>query len=159
MDSGPNVGINSTPTVDLRRRSMYVIVYTLVGGNPTYRLHELDLTTLQDKPGSPITITASHVPANGSGFNFNAGVQRQRSALLQSNGNVYAGFASFCDWKEDQSRGWLLGWNAGTLSPLSANELTDRQPTDQGSFFLSSIWMSGFGVAAEQDGDLGTTCA
>jgi hypothetical protein len=153
-DNAPNVGINSTPTIDLRRRSMYIIAYSLVGGSPTYRLHELDLGTLQDKPGSPITISASHNLANGTPFSFDAGVQRQRSALLQSSGNIYAGFASFCDWRQDISRGWLLGWNAGNLSALPANELTDTQPTDKNSFFLSSIWMSGFGVAAEQDGDL-----
>ena len=153
-DNAPNVGINSTPTIDLRRRSMYVIAYSLVGGNPTYRLHELDLGTLQDKPGSPITISASHNLSNGTPFPFDAGVQRQRSALLESSGNIYAGFASFCDWKADKSRGWLLGWNAGNLSALPANELTDTQPTDKNSFFLSSIWMSGYGVAAEQDGDI-----
>lgn len=154
MDNAPNVGINSTPTIDLRRRSMYVIAYSLVGGNPTYRLHELDLSTLQDKAGSPITISASHALANGTPFPFNAKVQRQRSALLESSGNIYAGFASFCDWSQDESRGWLLGWNAGNLSALPANELTDKQPSDKNSFFLSSIWMSGFGVAAEQDGDI-----
>lgn len=153
-DNAPNVGINSTPTIDLRRRSMYVIAYSLVGGNPTYRLHELDLGTLQDKPGSPITISATHNLANGNPFLFDASVQRQRSALLQSSGNIYAGFASFCDWKADKSRGWLLGWNAGNLGALPANELTDTQPTDKNSFFLSSIWMSGYGVAAEQDGDI-----
>jgi hypothetical protein len=153
-DNGPNVGINSTPVIDLRRRVMYVIAYTLVGGNPTYQLHELDLSTLLDKPGSPITIAASHTLANGSTFPFDASVQRQRSALLLANGNVYAGFASFCDWKADVSRGWLLGWNATTLKPLPANELTDTQPTDPSSFFLSSIWMSGYGVAAGNEGDL-----
>jgi hypothetical protein len=153
-DNAPNVGINSTPTIDLRRRSIYITAYSLVGGNPTYRLHELDLETLQDKPGSPVTISASHNLANGNPFTFDPTAQRQRSALLESSGNIYAGFASFCDWKQDVSRGWLLGWNAGNLGALPANELTDTQPTDKNSFFLSSIWMSGFGVAAEQDGDL-----
>lgn len=154
MDSGPNVGINSTPTIDLKRRSMYVIAYSLVNGHPTYRLHELDLGTLQDKAGSPITITASHNFSNGNSFLFHPESQRQRPALLEANGTIYAGFGSFCDWNADTSRGWLLGWNAGTHGPLPANELTDTQATDPDSFFLSSIWMSGYGVAAGNEGDL-----
>ncbi len=154
MDSGPNVGINSTPTIDLKRRSMYVIAYSLIDGKPTYQLRELDLGTLQDKAGSPIPITASHTFSNGNSFPFHPESQRQRPALLESNGTIYAGFGSFCDWNANTSRGWLLGWSASTHTPLPANELTDTQATDPGSFFLSSIWMSGYGIAAGTAGDL-----
>ncbi|MGB6177471.1 MAG: hypothetical protein WBF43_14320, partial [Methylocella sp.] len=63
-----------------------------------------------------------------------------------SSGIIYAGFGSFCDFDASQSRGWLLGWQAGTLAPLAANRLTDTLAT--GSYFLSSIWMSGYGIAA-----------
>ncbi len=154
MDSGPNVGIDSTPTIDLRRRSIFVIAYSLVNGRPAYRLHELDLGTLLDKPGSPVIITGSHLLSNGTTFHFDPEVQRQRPALLEANGAIYAGFGSFCDYKADRSRGWLLGWNAGTHAPLPANELTDAQATNPASFFLSSIWMSGYGVAAGTNNDL-----
>jgi hypothetical protein len=132
---------------------MYVMTYTLSGGKPTYQLHALDLSTLKDKAGSPITVSATHTLAGGAAFNFDATVQRQRSALLQANGNIYAAFASFCDFKADKSRGWVLGWNVGTLAPLAANELTDTLVTPS-PFYLSSIWMSGFGVAADLGGDL-----
>ena len=92
---------------------------------------------------------------------FNAAVERQRPALLLQNGNLYAGFGSFCDFSPDQSRGWLLGWVETTLQPLSgqqppsgaANQLNDTQTTDPGvtpaPFFLSSIWMSGYGIAGD----------
>jgi hypothetical protein len=153
-DSGLNVGVNSTPTIDVSGQTMYVVAYTLVGGMPTYHVHALDLRTLNDKPGSPKTIAASHQLSNGSTLTFDAAFQRQRSALLQSHGNVYAAFASFCDFHPFQVRGWLLGWNAATLSPLPANELTDTLTTAPTPWFLSAIWMSGYGVAAEQDGDL-----
>jgi hypothetical protein len=154
-NNGPNVGINGTPTIDLRSRTIYVVAYTMVGGKPTHRLHVLDLSTLNDEPGSPVTIAGSHALANGSVFNFDAAVQRQRSALLLSKGNLYAAFASFCDFKAEQSRGWLLGWNSGALAPLAANKVTNTLVSAaQSRFYLSSIWMSGYGVAAEQDGDL-----
>src|SRR5262249_40467714 len=155
-NNGPNVGINGTPTVDVNRHTIYVISYTLVDSKPSYRLHALDLATLTDKSGSPVTVSASHQLADGSTVSFNPAVQRQRAALLESLDQVYAAFASFCDFKPEESRGWLLGWNAGSLNPLSANGVTDTlsPPTPPSPYFLSSIWMSGYGLAAENDGDV-----
>jgi hypothetical protein len=154
-NNAPTVGITGTPTIDVEKQTIYAMAYTLVAGTPTYRLHALSLQTLQEKAGSPITVAASHSLANGSKYTFNASVQRQRPALLESDGNIYAGFGSFCDGATSQSRGWLLGWNAETLTALSANELTDRLTTapDHGkNWFLSSIWMSGYGVADDGAG-------
>jgi hypothetical protein len=78
--------------------------------------------------------------------------QRQRPGLLELNGNVYAGFGSFCDFAGNRSRGWLLGWNATTLAPVPVNQLDNTRtfvPGVRPPFFLSSIWMSGFGIAGE----------
>ena len=156
-NNGPNVGINSTPTINVEEQTIYVMAYTLVSGNPTYRLHALHLQTLLDEAGSPKSVAASHSLTNGSTYHFNAKYQRQRPALLESNGNIYAGFGSFCDSAVGNSRGWLLGWKAATLTPLSANKLTDRlvtAPYKSGNWFLSSIWMSGYGVADDGAGDV-----
>jgi hypothetical protein len=140
------VGINSTPVIDLSANALYVIAY-VNNPRPTYVLHALNLTDLTGKPGSPITVAASHTLTNGSTFTFNAQYQRQRPALLELNGNIYAGFGSFCDFQANNSRGWLLGWGAQSLVALPANELDDTQATSPDSFFLSSIWMSGYGIA------------
>ena len=43
-----------------------------------------------------------------------------------------------------------MGRQASTLAPLAANRLTDTLTT--GSFFLSAIWMSGYGIAAAPNG-------
>lgn len=152
-NNGPNVGINGTPVIDLATKTMYVIIYTQDRGGPTYRIHELDLSTLTDKI-APVVVSASHTLTNGTTFSFNATYQRQRPALLEADGNIYAGFGSFCDFNPNVSRGWLLGWQAGSLTPLAANHLNDRQATSPGSFFLSSVWMSGYGISADQSGDL-----
>ncbi len=152
-NNGPNVGINGTPVIDREARTMYVIVYSLQGGNPEYRIHALDLSSLTDKV-PPVVVSASHKLSNNSNFQFNARFQRQRPALLLSHGNVYAGFGSFCDFSANVSRGWLLGWTAGTLTPLAANQLNDTQATSPDSFFLSSVWMSGYGPAADPDGNI-----
>jgi outer membrane protein assembly factor BamB len=150
-NSGPNIGINSTPVIDLAGKTMYVIAYTR---DPFgYYVHALDLSNLTDRVPAK-EVSASHKLSNGTTFDFNAHYQRQRPALVESKGNIYAGFGSFCDFKSNVSRGWLLGWKAGTLAPVTAKQLNDRVATSSSNFFLSSIWMSGYGVAADANGDL-----
>jgi hypothetical protein len=135
-NNGPNVGIDSTPVIDASVNTLYVMAYTQDSTGPAYRIHALDLGSLTDKI-TPTVVSASHTLTNGTTFNFNATYQRQRPGLLLANGNVYAGFGSFCDFSANLSRGWLLGWNASTLAPLSANRVNDIQATSPNSFFLS----------------------
>jgi hypothetical protein len=152
-NNGPNVGINSTPVIDLTSNTLYVTVYTQDTSGPAYRIHALDLGSLTDKV-APQVIVASHTLTDGTKFNFNATYQRQRPGLLLANGNVYAGFGSFCDLGANLSRGWLLGWSTGSLTPLPGNQLFDTQANSPDSFFLSSIWMSGYGLAADDAGNI-----
>jgi outer membrane protein assembly factor BamB len=152
-NNGPNVGIDGTPVIDKNANVMYVIAYTMQGSTPTYYIHELSLADLTDVV-PPVLITASHLLSNGDTYYFAASVQRQRPALLEANGNIYAGFGSFCDFAGSQSRGWLLGWQAGSLTPLAANQLNDVLSSSTYDFFLSSIWMSGYGVAADEAGNV-----
>jgi len=147
------IGINSTPVIDPVTRTMYVITYTLESGVPIFRLHGLDPSTLKDLY-TPQTVSASQTLSNGSTYSFKAYAARQRAALLVANGNVYAGFASFCDYKSDVARGWILGWKANSLAPLSHNHLADRLATSPNNYFLSSIWMSGYGLVAEGSSNL-----
>ena len=91
-NNGSNVGINSTPVIDWASQTLFVIAYVNVNNTtPTYFLHALNLTTLNDK-GSPLQVTASHPATDGAAFLFNATNERQRAALLFANGNVYAAF-------------------------------------------------------------------
>jgi len=152
-NNGPNVGVNSTPVIDVTASTLYVMAYTQEASGPAYHLHALDLGSLADKV-SPQLVVASHKLSDGSTFNFSATYQRQRAALLLANGNVYAGFASFCDFAADKSRGWLLGWQTNSLTPLPANQLLNTQPNSPDNFFLASIWMSGYGLAADDGGNL-----
>src|SRR5262245_25055211 len=152
-NNGPNVGITSTPVIDLATRTMYVIAYTRKNDNTsTYYVHALDLQNLADRVAA-VEVSASHSLIDGSTFNFDANVQRQRAGLVMANGNIYAGFASFCDLRKDVSRGWLLGWKASSLEPLPATQLNNRIASPD-SPRLSSIWMSGYGIAADASGDL-----
>lgn len=152
-NNGPNVGIDSTPVIDISTNTLYLIAYTQDSTGPAYRLHALDLGNLTDKVAAQL-ISASHTLTDGTTFTFNATYQRQRPGLLLANGNIYAGFGSFCDYGANLSRGWLLGWNETTLAPLSANRLNDTQASSPDAFFLSSIWMSGYGLATDDSGNI-----
>jgi hypothetical protein len=152
-NNGPNVGINSTPVIDPGSNTLYVMVYTQQSTGPAYLLHALDLGSLTDKV-APRLVTASQTLSDDSTFNFNAKYQRQRPALLFANSNVYAAFGSFCDYAPGLSRGWLLGWQGGTLTPLAANHLLNTQASSPHNYFLSSIWMSGFGPSSDDLGNI-----
>ena len=156
------VGILSTPVIDISRNAIYVVSCTFENNVPVYRLHELSLTSLIDIVPS-VVIAGTHKVADGSTIQFNAAVQRQRPALLEANGNIYVAFGSFNDLDGTTTRGWLLGWNAGTLAPLVANEVTNisvsttgncGKNTPAGPCYLTSIWMSGFGPAADEDNNI-----
>ena len=146
-NNSPNVGISSTPVIDTARHRIYVMAYVEVNGTPQYQLHALNLVTLADAV-RPVTVAATHTLTDGSVFAFNATYQRQRPALLELNGAIYAGFGSFCDFAASKSRGWVLGWSAHNLAPLAGNQLNDTQATSPTNYFLSSVWMSGFGLSS-----------
>ncbi len=153
-DNGGQIGITSTPVIDRAVGRLYVIAYTNDAGVLTYRLHALDLTTLADAI-PPVVVSASHTLNDGTAtYTFQASRNRQRAALLEANGNIYAGFGSFCDFFADQSRGWVLGWNASTFQSLTVNQLNDKLVNSFYGYFLSSVWMSGGGLAESADGSI-----
>ena len=155
--TGQTLGIMSTPVIDLSSHTLYVIADVEVEGAPAFYLHALNLTTLADAV-PPLSISASHTLSNGKTvYTFNAGAELQRAALLEAGGNIYGAFAGACENTSDaHARGWLLGWDASTLTPLAHQQLTnqvlpDHSPND---FFLTSIWMSGFGPSSGSSGDV-----
>ena len=147
------LGIGSTPVIDAAAGTLYVMSYTYENSQTVFRLHALDLGTLADKV-PPTTVSASSNLVGGGTASFDANAQRARAALLLSNGVIYAGFASYCDYEADKARGWLLGWSANTLAPLPHPGLLDRQGFNPDYFFLSTIWMSGYGIASDDKNGL-----
>jgi hypothetical protein len=152
-NNGANVGIDGTPVIDAANGVMYVIAYNIRNNVPFYRLHELNLASLGDAV-PPVLITAAATLTNGKTYKFDPYWSRQRPALLLANGNVYAGFGSFCDFTANKSRGWVLGWQAGSMTPLAADQLNNKLAKDPDTFFLSAVWMSGYGLAASPSGDV-----
>jgi hypothetical protein len=152
-NNGQTIGITSTPVIDAAQHTLYLIADTYESGSAVYRIHALNIATLADQI-APVVVTGSHVLKNGTKAALLPNVDRQRAALLEANGTIYAGFASYCDLGANSSRGWILGWAANTLAPLATNEVTDRLATSKSDYFLSSIWMSGAGIAADATGSV-----
>jgi hypothetical protein len=147
------IGIGSTPVIDVAAGRLYVVMANAEAGKPVFTIHALALADLTDEI-PPVAVSASHTLSDGSTYSFNPAVTRQRPALLLAKGNVYAGFGSYCDQKASITRGWLLGWNATTLAPLAGNDLIDSAvlASPPAPIYLSSIWMSGYGPAADGAG-------
>lgn len=152
-NNGPSVGITATPVISIPNATMYLIADTFESGHAVYRVHAVSLSTLQDKMPSRV-ITASTTLSDGKSYSFNADVTRLRAALLLSGNSLYAAFTSYCDQAQSTSRGWMLGWNTSALQPLPHNDLTDTVPTSQSSYFLNTIWMSGYGPSTASANNL-----
>jgi hypothetical protein len=162
-NSAASVGISSTPVIDPTAKVMYFVTYTYESGAAVYRIHELNLANFSEAMPS-VVVTAKGTLSDGSQVSFVPASQHQRPALLLANGNIYAGFGSFCDYNANTTRGWVIGWSTGTLKPLPQAEVTQQQIASQSvappaygvppPFYLSSIWMSGYGIAADASGGL-----
>lgn len=150
------VGISSTPVIDLASRSLYVITDTYEADTATFRLHKLRLSDLSDKISPAPVIAATGTLRSGRTVNFSAAAQHQRAALLLSRGNIYAGFAGYCDTSigNDFSRGWVLAWRADTLAPSGQDRLLNERDSAPTPMFQTSVWMSGSGIAADPNGNV-----
>jgi PQQ-like domain len=145
----PTIGITGTPVIDITSNTLYVVAFSTLGGNYYQYLHALDITSGAEKFGGPVLIQAS-VPGNGTGsvggtITFNALIQNQRSALLESNGVIYISWASFGDLNE--YHGWVMGYNASTLAQQTV--FIDTPNGSQGG-----IWQAAGGPSADSDGNI-----
>jgi len=153
-NSGDRVGISGTPVIDTASQTLYVIAYLLEKKKPVYRIYALALDTLTDRMAPPLVAATQTLNDNTTDFSFQAAYIKQRAGMVMANGNVYAAFTSFCDYNADKARGWILGWQANTLTPLTGGRLLNSRATAPKSYFLTTVWMSGFGVAADDSGSL-----
>src|SRR6185503_15770128 len=123
----PFIGITGTPVIDPVSSTpgsgtLYVVAKTeSTELNPVFhaRLYALDLVTGQPKiraAGVEILSPSGVTPA------FSPALENQRAALLLDNNIVYVAFGSY-DGQSDY-RGWLFGYNAGTLQPVSHFDVT-----------------------------------
>ncbi len=153
---GPELGILSTPVIDLSTQTLYAVSASPVSGGYLHTIHALDLTSGQEKFGGPKQIQASVATSSSHpAYNAHNGVvslgpastEVQRTALLLANGTVYAGFGN-CGPDPDPWHGWVIGYNAANLQ--NQNVLLNITPNGgQGG-----IWQSARGLVADGSGNL-----
>jgi hypothetical protein len=147
----PQIGITSTPVIDLPSGTMYVLARTKqskgVFGTDRYkqRLHALAITTGTEKFGGPVEITAT-VPGPGrQTVQFNPQKENPRAALLLANGAVYLTWASSCD--EAPYYGWVMAYDPQTLAQKGVfNTAPDTE--------FGGIWQGDAGPAADKNGNV-----
>jgi hypothetical protein len=150
----PEVGVTSTPAIDLQTGTLYVLARTMIshtfGDNEYFQhLHALAITTGAEKFGGPKLIAAT-VPGKGAGavngqIQFNALTENPRASLLLANGIVYLTWASSCD--VDPYHGWVMAYASDTLAQKAVFNVTP-----DGS--EGGIWASDTGPAADAEGNV-----
>jgi hypothetical protein len=150
----PEVGITSTPVIDLQSGTLYVLARTRIrhamGSNEFFqRLHALAVTTGVEKFGGPKLITAN-VPGKGRDskngqVSFDPLKENPRAALTLANNTVYLTWASSCD--VDPYHGWVMAYDAQTLAQKSVLNVNP-----DGS--EAGIWLADTGPAADSEGNL-----
>ncbi|MGH8047698.1 MAG: hypothetical protein ACREKL_10660 [Chthoniobacterales bacterium] len=175
-DVVPEVGILSTPVIDEKTGTLYVVAKTKETGRPDGRthyvqkIHALDVVTGAEKFGGPKVIGDASFDQGKYDFNlaanpqtpfvkgtardaiagkvyFNALRNNQRCSLTLSNGVVYVGWSSHGD--NDPYHGWLIGFNAATLLPIPSQILCSTPDGMKGG-----IWQAGAGPAIDNAGNL-----
>jgi hypothetical protein len=147
----PFMGILSTPVINLNGGVMYFVADVYNGSTDTFYLHAISLASGSDLL-APMAIQYSQKIEGGTTWTFNPQYQLQRPALLESNGQIYISFGSACDTVPNQSRGSILRYSATTLKQING-QLTNRLVLSS-ALYLSSIWQSGYGPAADSLGDV-----
>lgn len=145
----PQIGITSTPVIDLTSNTLYAVAMTKEGATYFQRLHALDITTGQEKLGGPVVITAT-VPGTGAGnsggnITFDAFSQLNRPGLALVNGMVYIAFGSHCDI--GPYHGWVFAYSASNLTQAGVYNVTANG--SQGA-----IWQTGDAPAVDSGNNL-----
>src|SRR5438105_13253114 len=127
----PEVGITSTPVIDLQSGTLYVLARTMIGhffkDNKYFQsLHALAITTGAEKFGGPKQI-AARVRGRGDGskngeVQFDALRENPRAALLLANKTLYLTWGSSCD--VDPYHGWVMAYDPQTLEQKAVLNVT-----------------------------------
>jgi hypothetical protein len=145
-DIQPEIGVTGTPVIDPSSGILYVVSKSVNLAQTQFyqRLHAIDITTGNEKTGSPVPIAGTYA-GTGDGSNtvaFNAKQENQRGGLALVNGTVYITWAAH----EDASPwyGWIMGYqyNGSTLTQSAVLNVTPN-------VHEGGIWMSGGAPAVD----------
>jgi uncharacterized repeat protein (TIGR03806 family) len=159
----PEIGVTGTPVIDGASGTLYVDVLSrevTTTTNYYHRIHALDITTGNERPYSPVVVTAS-VPGIGVGssngiVSFDAEQQLQRPALTLAGGRLYVAYGSYAD--TDPYHGWIIGFSATNLQQMT-NYIFNTTPNATTAVFggnagEGALWMGGNGLCVDASNNL-----
>lgn len=153
------VGITSTPVIDLAHGTIFVDAFTREVSGYIHRLHALNVTNGLEMPNSPVVVAAAvpgtAVDSVGGIINFSAIQQIQRSALTLVGGTLYAAYSGYAD--TDPFHGWILGYDEASLQirPGYTFNTTPNATTNYGAHAAEAgIWMGGGGICVDANTNL-----
>jgi hypothetical protein len=147
----PEIGITSTPVIDVASGTIYVVTKTkeITGSSRRHvlRLHALDIHTGAIKASTELkgSVPGTGDASVGGVITFDATYHFNRPALLLVNGFLYIAFGTQGDIQP--SHGWIMVYNAATLQQRAI-----FNDTPNGT--LGGIWMSGAGLSADTFGNI-----
>jgi hypothetical protein len=150
-DIRPEVGVIGTPVIDSSSGTLYVVSKSM-DSTGTYfyqRLHAIDVTTGNEKTGSPILIQGTY-PGTGDNTTtttFSALYENQRCGLALVNGVIYIAWASHGD--NPPYYGWVMGYTYGSAG---FTQVAVRNVTPNVQY--GGIWMGGSAPSADASGHL-----
>ena len=138
-DVNPQVGILSTPVIDVTAKVIYVVAETFEKGAPVFRLHGLSLINGHEMENGPVVISASvkglASDAVDGAVPFDPFWHLQRPGLAMANGMIYVCFGSHGD--AGNYHGWVIAYQASNLQNQTA--VFNTTPNGNGG----GIWQSG----------------
>lgn len=146
------IGILSTPVIDVETNTMYVVAMNKDSSNPyiyNHRLWALDVRTGENSAhitgGNIPAVIGADYPGTGKGskggrVTFLSQMHMQRPSLLLERGIIYIAFGSFCD--SEPFHGWLLGYDSKTLLLAKKWNASPNQSKN-------AIWQSGTGPTVD----------
>ncbi len=144
-----NVGIESTPAIDLANNTLYLVARTKENGSYFQRLHALDITTGAERPGSPVhiqaTVSGTGIGSSGGKLSFDPLIHNQRPSLAIANGKIFIAWASHED--THNWHGWIIAYDTQTLAQAG---VFCTSPNDG----QSGIWESGWAPAVDASGNI-----
>jgi len=175
-DINPEIGIVSTPVIDAKSGTLYVIAKTKETGRPdgkthyVQKIHALDVATgaeklsgpkviadtsfdndkydnnLADNPQTPSVHGTAKDAVDGKVY-LNGLRNNQRCSLTLYDGVVYAAWSSHGD--NEPYHGWIVGFDATTLALVPNQIFCDTPDGTKGG-----IWDGGAGPNIDKDGNL-----
>ena len=144
-DIQPEVGLTTTPVIDLPSKTLFVVTKLVSTADLSFHqfLHAIDITSGQDRPGSPVEINPTFAGLTDTTESpdihvipFNARNQHLRAGMALDHGLLYLAYASHGD--NAPYHGLVLAYNPADLTLAKKFIANNVGPNSN-----DGIWMAG----------------